>query len=139
MKMNKDSEWAKRWPNFRPEEVLSPQALVIWKQSGNLLINPHAMDMLEEWRSKVGRILVNNDRLTLRGYRSPEENLSVGGAKFSRHVQGIAFDTTPLDMDLHQYHRLALEFGWGGVGLYRTFVHLDTRPILRGRIFSWTG
>lgn len=137
--MNKEKEWAARWPHFRPEEVLSPHGLLSWEQNGNLLIQPQAMDMLEAWRAKVGRIVVNHNLNTHRGYRSSEENMSVGGAKFSRHVQGLAFDTTPLDMDLHRYHRLALEFGWTGVGLYRTFVHLDVRPNLRGRIFSWTG
>lgn len=136
--MSKEEEWTRRWPHFRPEEVLSPHGLAQWER-GNLLISEYAMDMLEDWRHKVGRILINNDRLRYRAYRSPRENEVVGGATFSRHVQGIAFDTTPLDMDLHQYHRLALEFGWSGVGLYRTFVHLDTRPTLRGRIFTWTG
>lgn len=134
------AEWAKRWPHFSPEEVLSPVGLQQWETFGRVYINPHAMDFLHAWREKVGRIIVNNDHLRLRGYRSPAENASISGsAALSRHVQGLAFDTTPLDMDLYKYFQLAKEFGWTGIGFYpkKHFVHLDIRPSFKQNPDTW--
>ena len=98
------------------------------------------MDFLHKWRKKVGRIIINTDHLRLRAYRSPEENASIpDSAALSRHVQGIAFDTTPLDMDLYKYFQLAKDFGWTGIGFYpkKNFVHLDIRATLKNRPDTW--
>ena len=90
-----------RWTFFEPQEVLSPDGLVELKK-GNLLVQGYALDILESFRIWLGRpIWVNTREHKHRGYRSPRENEEVGGAKYSRHVQGIAFDISvpPLSVE----------------------------------------
>lgn len=132
------TELFKICPSFGPREVLSPQGLY-QLEKGNLMLQEEALAALEQFRSVVKvPIKVNHGELLYRGYRSPEENKAIGGAQYSRHVQGIAFDCTPEGMDLDAFYQHALAFGWGGVGLYkaRGFVHLDYRSSL-GKRANW--
>ena len=68
------------------------------------------------------------------GYRSPEHNARVGGAKRSQHMFGLAADIQMARG--HDTDRLAEvidrliedgEIPEGGVGLYRGWVHYDVR------------
>ena len=71
-------------------------------------------------------------------YRSPKYNKAIGGASKSQHVQFNALDlrtTAP-----KQLHKTLVELRdkgvfKGGLGLYKTFVHLDTR----GTNADWRG
>lgn len=61
-----------------------------------------AVDLLEPARALVGRLRVNS------GYRCPALNAAIGGSKTSAHMDGLAADVFPLDMDLADaYQRLA--------------------------------
>ncbi len=62
-----------------------------------------AVDLLEPVRALVGRLHVNS------GYRSPALNAAIpGSSKTSRHMDGLAADVFPLDLDLRSaYERLA--------------------------------
>lgn len=66
------------------------------------------------------------------GYRSPALNVEVGGARASRHLRGMALDLAPVDTaDLPQFVRIVESVGRGwkspvGMGVYSTFVHVDT-------------
>lgn len=66
------------------------------------------------------------------GYRCHEYNELVGGAQRSQHVQFRALDLRPVDTDvtyLQVCARLLDEVDLGvdlGVGLYDSFVHIDT-------------
>ncbi len=78
----------------------------------------------------------------LSAYRTEKHNRSIGGARFSQHVQGRALDLRPpkgipLDMFWHDIKANALKFGIRGIGKYKTFVHIDTRP--SDRLVVWTG
>jgi len=119
-----------RWEFFTPGEVLSPAGLEQWKR-GNFLIQPFALDCLQAFRRELRRpFLVNFGRLSLRGYRSPVENNKIGGAHFSRHVQGIAFDVTVEGFTPGEVAERARAFGWGFVLPYeeQNFTHIDLRP-----------
>lgn len=143
----RDTYW--RWGTyFKPREVLSPVGLQQYEESKNLLINPHFMDFLSSFRDWVnvrlyinGRSVHTGNTLHYRGYRSPEENDTERGSSLSRHVQGIAADmsTRPEDMSTQVLYEKALEFGFGGVGYYRSqkFVHCDTRPRIDGHQIRW--
>ena len=85
--------WEKRWPDFSPQEVLSPQGLNQFVNRGNLLIQPHALDFLQSFRNFLAvPLLINFNHLKHRGYRNCVENKREGGRLHSFHVQGLAFD-----------------------------------------------
>lgn len=78
----------------------------------------------------------------LSGYRSEKHNRSIGGARFSQHVQGRALDLRPPDgVTLDQFYAgiktNAVRWGVRGLGKYKTFVHVDVRPT--DRIVMWNG
>lgn len=72
--------------------------------------------------------------------RCEKHNKAVGGALRSFHLRGMAYDisTKTFATDLQSVERATIELeilwlagflGFGGVGIYRTFIHLDTRQI----------
>lgn len=83
--------------------------------------------ILDNLRSAIGQPI----RITS-SYRSPEYNERVGGKSKSLHLQFNAIDFQVSGMTPHEVVSILLrwrsqhEFE-GGIGLYSTFVHLDTR------------
>jgi hypothetical protein len=68
----------------------------------------------------------------LSAYRSPEYNLAVGGARFSRHLQFDALDLAPVNGQVATLHRILVRLRragifTGGIGRYPSFVHIDAR------------
>ena len=62
------------------------------------------------------------------GYRNPEYNEKVGGAKASQHLSGNALDLTWSGFnpyDVGEFVQLARRIGFKGVGYYNSFVHVD--------------
>lgn len=76
------------------------------------------------------------------GFRCKKYNRSIGGAMFSQHVKGTALD---LNIGFQGKWVLAIFNiaktipGIGGVGIYDTFCHIDTRPRLLNRILAKFG
>jgi uncharacterized protein YcbK (DUF882 family) len=132
-----------KWKYFQPKEVLSPVGLYQYER-GNLMVQAFALDAFDQLREEVGsRLVANGAGLKFRGYRSPVENKSIGGAELSRHCQGIALDVTPLDIQLYDFYQhvlsLANELGLGGIGYYpsKGFVHIDCRPLMTDGPITW--
>lgn len=81
----------------------------------------------------------------LSAYRTPEHNRRVGGAPASQHVQGRALDLAPVRggrkalADLTEaVQTCAKQLGRiRGVGVYRSFVHMDVRQ--SDRLARWNG
>lgn len=92
--------------------------------------------VFEALRAAVGGPLV-----VLSAYRTPAHNRFVGGARNSQHVQGRALDlAVPAGWTVDEFADLARRVeGVGGVGIYPTFVHVDTRPKTAGRVVVWWG
>lgn len=91
-------------------------------------ITPEAMAAFNALDEMTGGII--KDRVTS-GYRSPEHNAKVGGAKHSQHTHGNAFDINVADMPKEQ--RLALiekakKAGFRGIGVYDNALHFDVGP-----------
>ena len=63
------------------------------------------------------------------GYRTPETHANTeGAAVHSKHLSGQAADFTVAGIPSPVLAKLALKFSAGGVGVYPTFVHVDTGP-----------
>jgi uncharacterized protein YcbK (DUF882 family) len=61
------------------------------------------------------------------GYRCAPHNRRVGGARSSRHLQGQAADIVVKGVKPREVAKYAESIGVKGIGLYDTFVHIDTR------------
>lgn len=95
------------------------------------LLWPHivpTLELLEELRGHVMRpVRVHS------GYRDPRYNAAVGGSPKSQHLRFTAIDFSvdgiqprTLALWLNDHKRAAKL----GIGLYKTFVHVDTRGLL---------
>lgn len=65
------------------------------------------------------------------GYRCPAHNAEVGGARNSKHPQGEAADCKSLQgktgKEIADVAETVPNFYTGGIGIYPTFAHCDTR------------
>lgn len=85
---------------------------------------------LEELRAAIGKpILVTS------GCRCRKYNQTIGGATASQHLLGTAADVTVQGMAPSEVAAVAERVGFGGIGRYKTFTHVDVRP---GRA-RWSG
>jgi hypothetical protein len=111
-----DDEWP--WINFSPSELAC-------RGTGRLRIDTDMMDKLQALRTRMGVALI-----VLSGYRSPEHNAKVGGAKDSQHTKGTAVDVAVANVDPEELIAAALELGFTWIKRYPVngFVHLDIRP-----------
>lgn len=127
------------WEFFTPDEVLSSDGMRFFEETGICLVRPDALDKLNNFRRDLGvPVYCNHGNLQLRGYRSQKEQFSIpGSAKRSQHVQGCAFDISCPDVPPVDLYEQALDFGWTGVGLYDSFVHVDVRNRPDGRVMVW--
>jgi len=106
-----------RWPSkyFAPHELKC-------RGTGTLKIDPDALDRLERLRIMCGRPLIIQS-----AYRSRDHNTRVGGAPKSYHLRGMAFDIqASTAAERHEVVVNALNCGFRGIGVYKTFIHVDT-------------
>lgn len=82
------------------------------------------LGFLEDIRAHFGKPVHINS-----GYRCPNHNAAVGGAKASQHMAGTASDIWiggVLPSDVYAYADKIIGTK-GGVGSYETFTHIDAR------------
>lgn len=129
-----------KFRHFTPEEVLSPASLELFTSLGISMVRFEALELLDSWREDLGvPLVVNSGESRLRGHRTFEENAALpNSARWSQHVQGVAFDVSSPDMSSRELYHQALDFGWTGVGLYQSFVHVDLRNKILPGVISWT-
>lgn len=110
------AEWP--WQSFSPRETAC-------KGTGKLVVDTESMDKLQALRTKLGKPLVLTS-----AYRSPEHNRKVGGAKGSKHMDGIAFDVRMDNHDPAVFEAAARAVGFTSFGYYQKsgFMHIDDRP-----------
>lgn len=131
--------------------MIRPSAHLTWAELACKDGTPYP----EAWRATRGLTLAgvfetirevcgNRPIRVLSAYRSPAHNRAIGGARHSQHVEGRALDLKPPSgMTVAAFHAriramAETDLRIGGVGRYRTFVHVDIRP--RGaRLAVWSG
>lgn len=89
-----------------------------------VFIDNYLVSTLDILRNKVGKPVIINS-----GYRTPERNKAVGGAKYSYHMRGMAADIRINGMTAKE---IANELNKivpdeCGIIVYNTWVHFDTR------------
>ena len=89
-----------------------------------IFIAPGLVGALQQIREHFGKPVTINS-----GYRTETKNKAVGGAPYSQHKYGTAADivvagVTPLEVA--RYAEAILP-NMGGIGLYKTFTHVDVR------------
>ena len=94
---------------------------------GKADIDPRLVDALQELRD-----LANAPIRVTSGYRCPEHNRAVGGAKQSRHLRRHAADIVIKSLSVTVMYELAEQvaaFRNGGIGVYpeQGFIHVDIR------------
>ena len=85
----------------------------------------HHVSLLEQMRLRLGYPIIVNS-----GYRCQKHNTEVGGSARSWHML-FATDIRPEDSNgekLKAMYEMAIDIGFGGVGRYETFIHVDLRP-----------
>ena len=107
-------------PHFRLGEFTSKDG------ADKVLVDDDLVTLLEKIREAVGGAVVINS-----GYRSPAHNAAVGGVSSSQHLYGRAADivvsgASPLLVGQIAEYYLDRR---GGIGVYQTFTHVDTRAI----------
>lgn len=130
--------WTERWPEFMPEEIYSPASIVALRHK----LCPQSMDLLVGFRHWLGKpVIVNRHANIHRGVRSAAENGKIkGGAPDSMHVCGRAFDINVPGLQPAAVEALVRQFGhFYGIGLYATWLHIDTRWSPTGSITYWRG
>lgn len=105
-----------RWRNFTFQELEC-------RDGTGLLLVPGALDALQGFRDHLNRPIIVNS-----AYRSIGYNKSVGGAPNSYHLSGIAFDIAVAAIPPVELAKIASAFGFGGIGIYSTFIHVDVGP-----------
>ncbi len=90
---------------------------------GKIKVDPQLPIMLEKLRSALG-----NNKITITsGYRCPEHNKAIGGARRSQHLLGKAADIKVENKTPEEVGRAARKLGFGFVKVYRTWTHVDVR------------
>ena len=92
--------------------------------SDTVIIDDALAVLLQKIRAHFGTSVTINS-----GYRTPSYNAKVGGAKNSQHTKGTAADicingVSPEEVAKYAEYILGTN---GGIGLYKTFTHVDTR------------
>ena len=101
-------------PNFQLDEIAQ------LAKGRYAIVQPPAVASLQALRDAVGPIGINS------GYRSPQYNVGIGGATYSRHMYGDGFDMDPVNVSLATLEGACNDEG-GMLVEYDTHVHCDFR------------
>lgn len=89
-----------------------------------VFIDSYLVSILDVLRNQVGKPVIITS-----GYRTPERNKAVGGAKYSYHTRGMAADIRIEGMTAKEIANKLNKIIPNGCGIivYDTWVHIDTR------------
>jgi uncharacterized protein YcbK (DUF882 family) len=92
--------------------------------SDPIFIDSELITVLQKIRTHFGKSITITS-----AYRTPPHNKAVGGTAYSQHLYGKAADIKVKDTEPKKVAAYAetLLKNRGGIGVYKTFVHVDTR------------
>ena len=94
------------------------------RETGENDMDESFIHMLDELRERCGFSFVVTS-----GYRSKQHTAERSKEKGGTHTQGIAADIAVSNGEQRiKIVKEALDMGFGGIGVARTFVHVDMRP-----------
>lgn len=93
-------------------------------------IDSQLLYKLQALRDLIGKPIIINS-----GYRTKEYNKRVGGSPNSQHLKGKAADIKVKGIKPADLAKKAEKVGFDGIGIYKTFIHVDTR----GYKARWNG
>lgn len=114
------NDWWDHIKHFTRKEMACPCC-------GKSAMQKHTMLRLDMLREQYGKPLAVTS-----GFRCPAHNLAVGGASGSKHMKGEAADLAVRGPDAYKIVSLAPGIGFVGLGVAKTFVHVDDsddRPV----------
>lgn len=103
-------------PNFTVAEFACKDG------SDTILIDTMLVYYLQKIREYFGKAVRINS-----AYRTPSYNAKVGGASESQHMLGTAADIFIDGVSPEQVAHYADQLGIGGLGIYKSFTHVDVR------------
>lgn len=93
-------------------------------------LDPKLVQALQILRDELGLPIIIDS-----GYRTPEHNKKVGGSPTSQHLLGKAVDIKVKNVSPEKVAEVAISLGlFTGVGVYKTFTHLDVREKLTNTV-----
>ncbi len=92
------------------------------RHCGAVKVDPVLVQKLQDLRDRIGKSITITS-----GYRCETHNRAVGGSPNSQHLLGKAADIVVAGMTPAVLYNHAEAVGFGGIGTYNTFVHVDTR------------
>lgn len=95
-----------------------------------IVIDEKLVDLLQKIRNHFAKPIKINS-----GYRTKSHNKKVGGSTNSYHLTGQACDIVVQDVNPILVALYCEKIGAGGIGVYKTFVHVDTRK----KEYRWIG
>jgi len=115
--------------NFALHEFESPD-------THEVKIIPELVLLLQKVRDRIGKPI----QITS-GYRTPEHNRAVGGAKASYHMKGMAADIICWKTSRFDLARICFEAGFPCIILYpdKPHVHVDIREEFKGIVVDVKG
>ncbi len=125
--------------HFHPQEVLSQGERWRGAQQNSLPPESKWREIVPTlWIADMARERLGFSLTITSAYRSPDYNKAVGGAIRSQHLANTALDIIPSKGRVEQLYDqlIAMRKGGafsGGVGIYDSFVHVDTR----GKNATW--
>lgn len=104
--------------NFRVKEFACKDGSPV------VFIDSYLVEILSILRTKIGKPVIITS-----GYRTPEHNKKVGGAKYSYHMRGMAVDIRVEGMTARELAKKLNEIvpNECGIIVYDNWVHFDSR------------
>ena len=87
-----------------------------------VMLHKDLLKKLSDLRREINQPLFINS-----GYRCEQENKKVGGVSKSYHLFGMAVDVSVRNLTIPELLYYAEKLKFGGIGVYKTFLHLDIR------------